>query len=160
MRADGCKEFGLFDGIDAQICFQVEVQIEHLGRVAGLLADRREHESLDLLCIGGTGCNWLRGYSNGASSRRLRDRKWQAGRGARSGCRFRRPQGGTLSKLPAGGGWLLGWYALVLNMQGALGNFEFSGWIAGDLREPMIIGGVIHPLALSGDPAQQDHGDL
>ena len=37
--ADGGEQFGLFDGVDAEVGFDVEVDGEHLGRVAGLFGD-------------------------------------------------------------------------------------------------------------------------
>ena len=37
--ADGGEQFGLFDGVDAEVGFEVEVDGEHLGRVAGLFGD-------------------------------------------------------------------------------------------------------------------------
>ncbi len=35
--ADGRKHFGLFDRVHAQVSFQIQVQIEHIHRIAGLL---------------------------------------------------------------------------------------------------------------------------
>ncbi len=46
MRADGGEQFSLLDRINPQVRFQVEVQVEHLGRVAGLLADYRQDVGL------------------------------------------------------------------------------------------------------------------
>ena len=43
LLADGGEQFGLFDGVDAEVGFEVEVEVEHVGRVAGLLGDEREH---------------------------------------------------------------------------------------------------------------------
>ena len=37
--ADGGEQFGLFDGVDAEVGFEVEVEGEHLGGVAGLFGD-------------------------------------------------------------------------------------------------------------------------
>ena len=47
--ADLGEQFGLFDGVDAQVGFQVEVQVEQFGRVAGLLGDQRHHPSRQIL---------------------------------------------------------------------------------------------------------------
>ena len=41
--ADGGEQFGLFDGVDAEVGFEVEVDVEHVGGVAGLLGDECEH---------------------------------------------------------------------------------------------------------------------
>ncbi len=40
--ADGGEGFGLFDGVDAQVGFEVEFEVEHLGRIAGLFGDDGE----------------------------------------------------------------------------------------------------------------------
>ena len=39
MLPDGCKQFGLLDGVDAQIGLQIQVQVEHFEGVTRLLAD-------------------------------------------------------------------------------------------------------------------------
>ncbi len=41
--ADGGEGFGLFDGVDSEVGFQVEVEVEHLGWVAGLFGHHRQH---------------------------------------------------------------------------------------------------------------------
>ena len=41
--ADGGEDLGLLDGVDAQVGFQVEVEVEQLGRVAGHLGDDLHH---------------------------------------------------------------------------------------------------------------------
>ena len=43
--ADGGEQFGLFDGVDAEVGFEVEVHVEQFGRVAGLFGDEREHRA-------------------------------------------------------------------------------------------------------------------
>ncbi len=40
--ADGGEGFGLFDGVDAEVGFEVEFGVEHLGRVPGLRGDDGE----------------------------------------------------------------------------------------------------------------------
>ena len=35
--ADGGEHLGLFDGVDAEIGFEIEIQVQHVARVAGLL---------------------------------------------------------------------------------------------------------------------------
>ena len=41
--ADRGEHLGLLDRVDPEVGLEVEVQVEHLGRVAGLLGDDREH---------------------------------------------------------------------------------------------------------------------
>ena len=37
------NSLGLLDGVDAEVGLEVEVEVEHVGRVAGLLGDERQH---------------------------------------------------------------------------------------------------------------------
>ena len=41
--ADGGERLGLLDGVNAQISFQVQVQVEHVLRVAGLARHHAQH---------------------------------------------------------------------------------------------------------------------
>ncbi len=45
--ADGGEQFGLFDGVDAEVGFQVEVHGQHLGGVAGLFGDEGDDPRRD-----------------------------------------------------------------------------------------------------------------
>ena len=45
--ADGREHFGLFDGVDAEVSFEIEIQIQHVFRIAGLLYHQRENAFLD-----------------------------------------------------------------------------------------------------------------
>ena len=45
--ADGGEQFGLFDGVDAEVCFEVEVGGEHVGWVAGLFGDEGDDSGGD-----------------------------------------------------------------------------------------------------------------
>ncbi len=47
--ADGGEEFGLFDGVDAEVGFEVEVEVEHVGWVAGLFGDESEDGGGDVV---------------------------------------------------------------------------------------------------------------
>ena len=59
--ADGGERFGLFDGVDAEVGFQVEVEVEHVGRIPGLRGDDLQHLGGYYItcgcccCCGGTG---------------------------------------------------------------------------------------------------------
>ena len=44
--ADGGEHLGLLDGVDAEIGFQVEIEIQHVLGIAGLLRDQVEHASV------------------------------------------------------------------------------------------------------------------
>ena len=46
--ADGGEHFGLFDGVDAEVGFEVEVEGEHVCRVAGLVGDQGEDVGFDV----------------------------------------------------------------------------------------------------------------
>ena len=78
--ADGGKYLGLLDRVDAQVGLDVQLEVEHVGRVAGLFAD----DGQDLLSDG----LWplLRGQRNGYRHRRRN--------GALSGLHGQRGHGG------------------------------------------------------------------
>ena len=40
------KDLRLLNGVDAQVGFQIEIQIEHVNRIAGLLGDQSQHSAL------------------------------------------------------------------------------------------------------------------
>ena len=44
--ADGGEQFGLFDGVDAEVGFHVEVEGQHVGGVAGLFGDQGDDRDL------------------------------------------------------------------------------------------------------------------
>ena len=72
--ADGGEHLGLFDGVDAEVGLEVELGVEHVGRVAGLGGDDLQDRGRDLL-----------------ARRRGRDRRRSGdGRGARADGRRRR----------------------------------------------------------------------
>ena len=64
--ADGGEQFGLFDGVDAEVGFEVEVHVEQFGRVAGLFGDEREHPGGDAV-VGGL-APALRSTGSGAAA--------------------------------------------------------------------------------------------
>jgi hypothetical protein len=47
--ADGGEDLGLFDGVDSEVGFQVQVEVEQLGRVAGHLGHDPDHRVGDLV---------------------------------------------------------------------------------------------------------------
>src|SRR5271165_1689598 len=51
--ADGGEDFGLFDGVDAEVGLQVEVDVEQVGGVSGELGDDADHGVGDLVSSGG-----------------------------------------------------------------------------------------------------------
>ena len=65
--ADGGEDLGLLDGVDAEVGFEVEVHVEHVFGVAGLLGDDREHAGGDVV-----GCRGRRGRFG----ERVRGRAW------------------------------------------------------------------------------------
>ena len=51
--ADRGEDFGLLDGVNAQVSFEIEIQIEHVDGIAGFFCDQSEHflfDSIALLC--------------------------------------------------------------------------------------------------------------
>ncbi len=52
-RADGRKHLRLFDGVDAEIRFQIQIEIEHIRRIAGLLGDDLHHVDLHRILLPG-----------------------------------------------------------------------------------------------------------
>ena len=44
--ADGREHLRLLDGIDAEIGFEIEIQVQHVFRIAGLLHDQRKNAFL------------------------------------------------------------------------------------------------------------------
>ena len=46
MLAHGGEQLRLFDRVNAQVALQVEIEIEHLRRIAGLFADQLKDEVL------------------------------------------------------------------------------------------------------------------
>ena len=46
--ADGGEHLGLLDGVDAEVGFEVEVEVQHVGRVAGLVGHQGEDLGLHI----------------------------------------------------------------------------------------------------------------
>ena len=46
--ADEGEHLGLFDGVDAEVGFEVEVEVQHVGGVAGLVGHHRQHLGLHI----------------------------------------------------------------------------------------------------------------
>ena len=73
--AQGQEGLGLFDGIDAQVGFQIQVRLEHVHRVAGFFRDNLQDLVIDIrfACRRGQRLNlgglrrrhsgWLRGQA-------------------------------------------------------------------------------------------------
>ncbi|MEI2825284.1 MAG: hypothetical protein V9F04_02000 [Dermatophilaceae bacterium] len=59
--ADGGEDFGLFDGVDAEVGFEVKVGVEQVGRVAGQIGDELSHLGQDRV-TGNLGCGDSRGH--------------------------------------------------------------------------------------------------
>ncbi len=69
--ADGGEQFGLFDGVDAEVCFHVEVHGQHLGGIAGLFGDQGNDARRDRLDgVGGVNrrCRRRDGATAGATA--------------------------------------------------------------------------------------------
>ena len=69
--ADGREHFGLLDRVDAEVGLEIEIQIQHVFRIAGLLYHQRENAFLDHRAIASddlrrcrSGCRFLRHHSD------------------------------------------------------------------------------------------------
>ena len=71
--ADGGKQLRLLDGIDTQIGFEVEIQVEHVSRIAGLFHHQFQDAIRDRVA-GGLLRGWRygRGLRRGAGASALR----------------------------------------------------------------------------------------
>ena len=49
MLAQRQEQLGLFDGVDPQVGLQVQVEVQHFDRVAGLFGDLGEDEGFNIL---------------------------------------------------------------------------------------------------------------
>ena len=63
--SDGGEGLGLFHGVDAEVGFEVEVQVEQVGGVAGLCGHDGQHLLLDAV----SGRRRRRGFGHGSSRR-------------------------------------------------------------------------------------------
>ncbi len=74
--ADLGEDLGLFDGVDAEVGFEVEVEVEQVGGVAGLVGHHRDHlglhvGGLDVGCLD-VGCLDVGGLARRGPPRRAR----------------------------------------------------------------------------------------
>ena len=91
--ADGGEHLGLFDGVDAEVGFEVEVGVEHVGRVAGLGGDDLQDRGGDVLTRGrGLGRRDRRRGRDGLG-RRDRRRGWRRAQRPRPARAVRRAPG-------------------------------------------------------------------
>ena len=51
----GGEDFGLFDGVDAEVSFEVQVKVQQFGGIAGHLRDDRDHRIGHVVPSGGCG---------------------------------------------------------------------------------------------------------
>ena len=146
--AHGGEDFGLFDGVDAEVGFEVEVDVQQLRWVAGHLRDD-PHD--------------LRGQGVG-------------GRGAGRGRCFRRGghrNGRGRSLRDGGSGWGRRRGASVDDPQSTVVHLEDGAGPTGGVSQPALPGGLVHdavgvselagcaPTAVGHrGPAQKGHRDL
>jgi len=70
LGADGGKGLGLLDGVDAEVGLEVEIQLQHLGGITGLLGDDPEHlRDNGIVLRGGRGSDCGRGGSRSRDGR-------------------------------------------------------------------------------------------
>ncbi len=53
------EQLGLFDAVDAQVRFQIGIQVDHFGRIAGLLDHEVDQERFELAALGGIACSGM-----------------------------------------------------------------------------------------------------
>ncbi len=158
--ADAGEDFGLLDGVDAEVGFEVEFGVEQVGGVAGLLGDDLQHARGDRVLAARRGRLRL-GCRRRSRSRHRRRRGHDRDRG---GSRLGRGRGGGARGCPR---------AAVDDAQAVLDDLELRGVVAADLRKPRRPRGRIRhavgvaellgvaPAAVGdGRPAQQHHRDL
>ena len=67
--ADEGEDLGLFDGVDAEVGFEVEVEVEHVGGVAGLVGHHGQDLGLDVQVAGAAaGSGSATGWPGGSGS--------------------------------------------------------------------------------------------
>ena len=173
--ADGGEEFGLFDGVDAEVGFEVEIEIEHLGWVAGLFGDQRQDPCGDGIALRlGSGRRGRDRRRDRRGRSRRRDRRgrgdgrrsrWRGDRGRHAArhrqCLGRSKRGGArpgtvVDDAQAAADDLEPWRGLA---RGAAQPGVPPRLIDDAIGEAEFIGG---PVASVGErcPAQQDHADL
>ncbi len=156
--ADGGEDFGLLDGVDAQVGFEVEVGVQEVGGVAGLLGDDGQDAVEDRVAARGGG---------GRSLGRCGSRCGGGGRRGRRGSRGRRRRGRGRGDGPRGSG------PAVDDAQAMLDDLELRHVLPADAGQPRVPrGAVVDPIVeaqLLGiaappvrdrRPAQQQHRDL
>ena len=133
MSANFGEHLGLLDRIDAEIGFEVQVEVEHVGRIVGLLGDNPDHLFLDVIHSrsGGNGnrfrcclrCRWCRLW-------RWRRRRFRNDCGCGFGTHGYRGRGPHR-------------WSLVPDAQSALLDFEIGMIVAAQAVEPRLPAGSI-----------------
>ena len=176
------EHFGLLDRVDAQIGFQIEIWIQHVARVASLLGDDTQNLLKDRFSStrgrGGGHGRGRRGRERSERRGRLRSRRrrWRGGRSREGGrCRSRssRREGRNhhprihnhrtrpRTRQPARLRRLTPRLSLVLDAQGALLNLNGRRIVAGNRRQPALVGRLIGNALLDAlNATEERHGDL
>ena len=140
-RADGGKHLRLFDGIDAEVGFQVQIEVQHVLGIAGLLHNEREYALLHRVgcrsSVRSDGCcDWLSfeirvvDCTDLWRNRRLRNSRWLAGRSL--DCELWRGRGFRIRNDFR----CLHRHACVMHTQRVLNHFQISAWSARDSGKP------------------------
>ena len=160
--ADRREHLGLLDRVDPQVGLEVEVEVEQVGRVAGLLGDQGE-DAVGEPCAGGD-LLLGRGLGRRLGGRRRLWRRDLLRRGLRRLGRCRRY--GLLGRRRRG-------RAAVDDPQPPLHHLQLGGLVAADrlqpggppvgLRDPVGVAQLLRvaaPAVAHRDPAQQHQADL
>ena len=170
------EHLGLFDRVDTQVRFEIQIGIQHVARIAGLVTDQFEHrlhgDVAARRCDGRRDRrrrNHCRGRGRQRSwlSRRSRDRgdRWRSRRPRRNRRRHRPLVAQTCARTgahgPGGLSRLARRRAIILDAQGTLLDFQGRRWVPGDVGKPALVGGPIrHPLFQSINATEHGHCDL
>ncbi len=167
------EDLGLLDGVDAEVGLQIEVERQHVRRVARLFGDQCQHALLHWVfpACAGRGRRWrnrrwepaaqllgrqIEGFClrwRGLGGREYRGDRWR--REAHRG-RWRRGSDGSLESLEVRGrrdghqGSLGG--ALILDAQGAVRHLQLCGFVTTELLQ------VALPPRRIDDPVVEAHG--
>ena len=168
------EHLSLLDRVDPQVRLEIQVGIQHVARVSGLVTDQFEHR---LHGVAATGRGYHRRHQRRWShcrrrrrnecrlSRRSRDHgrrslrprcrhDWHGRAIAHAGARARAHGPGRLSRLARR-------LANVLDAQGTLLNFQDRRRVSGDLRQPALVGNPIrYPLFETLNATEHGHRDL
>ncbi len=131
-RTDRREHLRLLDGVDPEVRLEIQVHVQHVGRVPGLLSDDLHDIFLDRILRGGSRCSRDRRRS-GQSCRGRSGRR-------RGACRLGLPAVGLQSGERGRAVFYPRGRPLVFDPQRSLHNLDFRGFVPGQPLQPRIPG--------------------